>query len=273
MIIARTLEELRHAKELQKDKSLALVPTMGALHKGHMALVKRAKNLAPFTAVSIFVNPIQFDQQSDFQRYPKTEEADLELLKEQQVDLVWIPEVEAMYPKGFATRVTVGGPSLQWEGALRHGHFEGVSTVVSRLFALLKPQYACFGEKDWQQLQVIRRMVEDLVLPVVIEGVPIIREEDGLAKSSRNRFLTDSQRSRAALLIQTLRKAKIALEAGQNIAIVQKGATDFLEKNGFKVDYLAAVEGHSMEALDVWKPTARLIAAAHLGSVRLLDNL
>lgn len=273
MIVARTLQEFLQARAGFKDYSIALVPTMGALHEGHMALVKRAKELSHYCIVTIFVNQLQFDQNEDFARYPKTEEHDIKLLEQHGVDLVWLPRVGDIYPKGFATHITVDGPALLWEGEKRPGHFSGVATVVYRLFSLIKPQVACFGEKDWQQLQVIRRMVEDLNIPISIFGVPIVRETDGLAKSSRNRFLSQEEHQKSALLYKVLKESHQRLLNGDPVSVVLKDAVGQLSHNGFDVDYFNAVDGASLCKISEWQHNARLITAAKLGSVRLLDNM
>ncbi|CAI3922151.1 Panthothenate synthetase (PanC) (PDB:1DIN) (PUBMED:17968677) [Commensalibacter communis] len=273
MIVARTLQEFLQARAGFNDYSVALVPTMGALHEGHMALVKRAKELSHYCIVTIFVNQLQFDQQEDFTRYPKTEEQDIRLLEQHHVDLVWLPRVGDIYPKDFATHITVGGPSLLWEGEKRPGHFSGVATVVYRLFSLIKPHIACFGEKDWQQLQVIHRMVEDLNIPISIFGVPIVRETDGLAKSSRNRFLSQEDHQKSALLYKVLKRSHQRLLNGEVVAEVLQDAVQQLSDNGFEVDYFNAVDGQSLCRITEWQQNARLITAAKLGSVRLLDNI
>lgn len=273
MIVAHSLTELFHAIEQLMARSLALVPTMGALHEGHIALVKKAKKVASHCIVTVFVNPLQFDQQDDFLRYPKIENDDIELLQQNQVDLVWFPRVEDIYPPGFATRIVVDGPALSWEGDVRKGHFSGVATVVYRLFSLIRPDYACFGEKDWQQLQVIRQMVRDLMLSVSLVNVPTVREESGLAKSSRNRFLTIEEAKKAPLLYKTLREAHQDLQNGKPIPEVLQKAVQDLENAGFRVDYFKAVNGNSLKFITEWEADSRLITAARLGSVRLLDNI
>lgn len=273
MIIARNLQEFLQARASLQDDSVALVPTMGALHDGHMALVKRAKTLSRYCIVTIFVNQLQFDQNTDFERYPKTEDHDIKLLEQHQVDLVWLPSAEDIYPKGFATTINVDGPALLWEGEKRPGHFAGVATVVYRLFSLIKPKIACFGEKDWQQLQVILRMVEDLNIPISVVGVPTVRETDGLAKSSRNRFLSQEDQQKSILLYQTLKESHQRLEEGGDISLVLESAVNQLSKNGFEVDYFNAVDGKSLCKISKWSSNGRLITAAKLGSVRLLDNM
>jgi pantoate--beta-alanine ligase len=266
MLIARTRAELAAA---QLPGPLSLVPTMGALHDGHLALIREAARLGNPVAASIFVNPLQFEAADDLARYPRDEARDLHLLESAGCDLVWLPEVETMYPPGDATTIDVAGPALGWEGESRPGHFRGVATVVARLFGQLRPAAAFFGEKDWQQLQVIRRMAVDLCMPVRIAGVPTVREPDGLAMSSRNRFLAASERSTAALLYRTLS----GLAARHDVARELERADRELSHAGFVVDYLALVDGESLLPIAQPRPGARFIAAAKLGAVRLLDNV
>jgi pantoate--beta-alanine ligase len=274
MLLARSLPELREACALLRagGRKLALVPTMGALHAGHLALLAAAP-AGSAVAASIFVNPLQFGANEDLSRYPRDEAGDLAKLKGAGCALVWMPDVATMYPPGTATTVDVAGPAEGWEGAIRPGHFRGVATVVARLFGQVRPDSACFGEKDWQQLQVVTRMVADLPLPVRIVGVPTVREPDGLAMSSRNRFLAPEQRARAPLLYRTLRGLAADLAAGQAAAASLDAARMTLRDAGFAVDYVALVDGPSLSPIDAPRPQARLIAAGRLGSVRLLDNL
>jgi pantoate--beta-alanine ligase len=266
MLIARTRAELAAA---HGGGPISLVPTMGALHEGHIALVREAVQLGKPVAASIFVNPLQFEAADDLARYPRDEARDLHLLESAGCDLVWLPSVQTMYPPGDATTIDVAGPARGWEGAARPGHFRGVATVVARLFGQLAPEAAFFGEKDWQQLQVIRRMAADLCMPVRIVGVPTVREPDGLAMSSRNRFLAASERSTAALLYRVL--TGLAQRHGGALELEQ--ADRELCDAGFVVDYLALVEGESLQPIPHCGPGARFIAAARLGSVRLLDNV
>ena len=272
MIVARTPAELaaacaplraRHAR-------LGFVPTMGALHAGHAALVRAAKAAGGAVAASIFVNPLQFGAAEDLTRYPRDEAGDLAVLAAEGCDLVWLPDVAAMYPPGHATMVDVAGPALGWEGEQRPGHFRGVATVVARLFGQVRPDAAYFGEKDWQQLQVVTRMAADLLLPVQVVGVPTVRDTDGLALSSRNRFLTPAERERASLLPRVLNEAAAALRAG---ADPLPAARERLTASGFGVDYLDLVDAWTLRALAAPAPPCRLIAAARLGTVRLLDNV
>ncbi|MGC8470146.1 MAG: pantoate--beta-alanine ligase, partial [Acetobacteraceae bacterium] len=250
-----------------------LVPTMGALHAGHGALVRAAVESGGPTAASIFVNPLQFAPTEDLARYPRDEAGDLDKLRAWGCDLVWLPDLVTMYPPDGATVIVPAGPAEGWEGAARPGHFRGVATVVAKLFGQLGPARACFGEKDWQQLQVVRRMVADLHLPVEVIAIETVREPDGLALSSRNRYLTPAERARAPALYRSLQLAAHRLAAGEDTAAVLAEATANLTAEGFAVDYFALVGGPSLRALPAPRPGARLIAAARLGLVRLLDNL
>ncbi len=268
MIVARDLPALR-AGLASRPGSWALAPTMGALHAGHVALVTAGQQRADHVAASIFVNPTQFAANEDLARYPRDEAGDLAKLEAAGCDLVWLPSVTAMYPLGDVTFITVAGPSAGYEGAVRPGHFRGMATVVGKLLHQVRPAVALFGEKDWQQLQVVRRMVTDLHFPVEIAGVPTVREPDGLAMSSRNRFLSPAERALAPRLAATLWRTAAALGAGDPEALASGEAA--LRGAGFAVDYLAHVDGTSLGP-PAAGPT-RLIAAARLGAVRLLDNV
>ncbi len=272
MYVARTLDELVAAlAALGPD--LALVPTMGALHAGHLSLLGAAGRQATHTAASIFVNPTQFNQSDDLARYPRDEDSDLAMLREAGCDLAWLPSVETMYPSGDEIRIVSGDAALGWEGDARPGHFSGVATVVAKLLNQVRPALALFGEKDWQQLQVIRGVVEALFIPVRIEGVPTLRETDGLAMSSRNRFLTPQERRRAPALYRCLSRLAAAIADGDDLDVCLVTAREDLRLQGFSLDYLALVDGHSLQTIPQSRPGARLLAAARLGSVRLLDNL
>jgi pantoate--beta-alanine ligase len=273
MQVVRTRGELDAAVRDLRAHGLALVPTMGALHDGHLALIEAARAQAGAVAASIFVNPLQFAPHEDLARYPRDEAGDIAKLRAAGCALLWLPSVETMYPPGDATSIEVGGPANGWEGSVRPGHFRGVATVVTKLFGQVKPDIALFGEKDWQQLQVIRRVTEDLGLPVRIAGVPVVRETDGLAMSSRNRFLTASGRAAAPALYRALQRISAAVRAGDAAACALQQAERMLVQAGFAIDYLAMVEGESLTKLDAPAPGARLIAAARLGDVRLLDNI
>jgi pantoate--beta-alanine ligase len=274
MLIARTLDDLRAAcADLRvRHGALGLVPTMGALHAGHLALVAAAR-AAGVVVASIFVNPLQFAATDDLARYPRDEAGDLAMLAEAGCALAWLPDVATMYPPEAVTTISLDGPALRWEGDARPGHFRGVATVCAKLFGQVRPDRAYFGEKDWQQLQVIRRMATDLLLPLDIVPVATVREPDELAMSSRNRFLTEAERRLAPRLIEQMRAAADRLAAGAAADPVLDAARVALAAAGFDVDYFALVDGPSLAPLAAAQPGARLIAAARLGAVRLLDNI
>jgi pantoate--beta-alanine ligase len=272
---ARTIVELHAGCRTLRDEcgALALVPTMGALHNGHRALVREAAANGTAVVASIFVNPLQFGANEDLSRYPRDEAGDLAALEASGCQLVWLPDVATMYPAGDATTIDVAGPAEQWEGTARPGHFRGVATVCAKLFGQVRPDRAYFGEKDWQQLQVVHRLVADLHLPLEIIGVPTVREPDGLALSSRNRFLTEQERATAPLLYGVLNALARALATGSQADAALADARAELRNAGFAIDYLALVDGVTMRTLQMVRPGSRLIAAARLGSVRLIDNL
>ena len=273
MQIVRSSEELARARA-EIEGSLALVPTMGALHAGHMALVEAAKARAAKVAASIFVNPAQFGEGEDFGRYPRREEQDVRMLEEAGCGLLWAPSVDHIYPNGFATKVSVAGVSERWEGEARPGHFDGVATIVAKLLLSVRPDVALFGEKDFQQLAVIRRMVTDLNIPVEIVGVPTVREPDGLALSSRNAYLSPDERRRAAALPNALKAARDAIVGGSSVSAALQHAKQSLIDAGFlRIDYLALADATTLEPLDEARGEMRLIAAAVIGSTRLIDNL
>jgi pantoate--beta-alanine ligase len=251
------------------------VPTRGALHEGHLALIRAARAAADAIVVSIFVNPTQFGPQEDLSRYPRDEAGDLAKLRDAGCDLAWCPPVGVMYPDGGTTFVEVHGVSEAFEGAARPGHFRGVATVCTKLFLQTGADVAVFGEKDWQQLQVVRRAARDLDIPVRILPVPTVREADGLALSSRNRFLSPEERATAPMLHAALRRAAARILAGAAAGAVLAEEEAALRGEGFTPDYLALVEAETLRPLERLSPagTARLIAAARLGTVRLLDNI
>jgi pantoate--beta-alanine ligase len=253
--------------------ALALVPTMGALHDGHRALIRAAVESGAGVVTSIFVNPLQFAANEDLAQYPRDEVGDLAALEECGCHLAWLPDVSVMYPPGNVTTIDVAGPAERWEGDARPGHFRGVATVCAKLFGQVQVDRAYFGEKDWQQLQVVRRMVADLHLPLEIIGVPTVREPDGLALSSRNRFLTADERGRAPRLFALLRATSDVLAAGGPAEDVLADARRGLTQAGFGLDYLALVDGPTLASLPAALPGSRLLAAARLGSVRLIDNV
>jgi pantoate--beta-alanine ligase len=275
MLIARTLAELRAGcTELRATRgALALVPTMGALHNGHRALVRAAADSGAAIATSIFVNPLQFGASEDLSRYPRDEPSDLEILRAAGCHLVWLPHVSTMYPPDDVTTVDVAGPAEMWEGTVRPGHFRGVATVCAKLFGQVRPDRAYFGEKDWQQLQVVTRMVADLHLPLEIIGVPTVRESDGLALSSRNRFLDSDQRQIAPRLYAALMTAVETLVKGAPVDDALATARHTIEAAGLSVEYLALVDGPTLQPLQTLHRPARLVVAARLGSVRLIDNV
>lgn len=272
MQIVHHLPDLRRAvAALRGDGArVALVPTMGALHAGHMALVDAARATGAKVAASIFVNPKQFGPTEDLSRYPRPAEADKALLVAHGCDLLWMPGVDDMYPAGFATNVSVSGVSEGLDGAARPGHFDGVATVVAKLFNQVRPDAAFFGEKDFQQLAVIRRMVADLDMDLDIVGVPTVREADGLALSSRNTYLSADERARAVRLPAALAEAKRAIEAGE--AGWHAAAMASLAGAGFAADYVALVDAATLGE-PVRGRRRRLLAAAKIGTTRLIDNL
>ena len=251
---------------------IALVPTMGALHAGHMALIEAAKRQGTRVITSIFVNPKQFGPTEDLSRYPRREATDARMLTEAGCDLLWAPTVEEMYPDGFATTVSVSGVSDGLDGASRPGHFDGVATVVAKLFGQVAPDVAYFGEKDFQQLAVIRRLVVDLDMAVEIVGVPTQRDDDGLALSSRNIYLDDEQRRQAVALPRALGVAARAIGRGEDVATVLGDAHVTLIAAGFAVDYVELVDAETLGLPVVGRPR-RLLTAARLGATRLIDNI
>lgn len=276
MQIVRRMSELRPLLDAWRaaGEDVALIPTMGALHQGHLDLVTASRRVADRAIATIFVNPIQFNDPADLDRYPRSEEADIEKLRACRCDAVWIGAVGDLYPEGFATTVSVGGISDRWEGAYRSGHFDGVATVVAKLFIAVMPDAAMFGEKDWQQLAVIKRMTADLGLPVAVYGYPTVRENDGLAMSSRNALLTPEERAAAPALNRVLRAAAASIGNGGQVETALAEAREELARTGFgPIDYLAYVDGGTLEPLNEATSGGRLIAAAFLGKVRLIDNL
>ena len=255
--------------------AVALVPTMGALHEGHMALIEAARRRARTVVASIFVNPKQFGAGEDLDRYPRRETADAKMLADAGCGILWAPGAATMYPPGFATTVSVADVSEPLEGAARAGHFDGVATVVLKLLNQVAPDVALFGEKDWQQLAVIRRMVADLDLAIEIVGVPTVREEDGVALSSRNAYLDPAERKAAVALPRALGEAAAAIAAGGDAADAIAVATRRLSDAGFSaVDYVALADAGTLAPLDrLGDRPARLLAAARIGGTRLIDNL
>ena len=276
MQIVRRIAALREvvADWRANGETVALVPTMGALHAGHMALVTAAKASADRVVASIFVNPLQFGVGEDLDRYPRREAEDVAMLEAEGCDLVWAAAADELYPDGFVTTVSVPGISDRWEGEARPGHFDGVATVVAKLLVAVMPDVALFGEKDFQQLAVIRRLVADLGLPVAIGGVATVRDPDGLALSSRNAYLTPDERQRALAFPQSLESARAAIAAGGEVGKALDDAKAALIAAGFgPIDYLALVDAANLAPLSALGGEARLISAARMGSTRLIDNL
>jgi pantoate--beta-alanine ligase len=275
--VVRTVSALRRAvlPWRMAGERIALVPTMGALHAGHLALVRTARRRAARLVVSIFVNPAQFAPQEDLASYPRTFDGDLAALAELAVDLVWAPPAEVMYPPGFATRIVPAGPAaVGLEDKFRPHFFSGVATVVAKLLIQCTPDIALFGEKDYQQLKVVTRLVQDLDLPVRIVGVPTVREPDGLALSSRNSYLTASERTAAPALHRALKDCADKMALGELPARVLDEGGAAIERAGFVLDYLEARHADTLQPIgSIDEGPIRLLAAARIGKTRLIDNV
>ncbi len=274
--ILRQLADLRAATApwQRAGARIGVVPTMGALHDGHLSLVQAAKDACDRVIVTIFVNPKQFNNPDDLANYPRTEENDARKLARFNVDVLYVPDPDQVYPEGFATTVSVAGLTGVMDGVFRPGHFDGVATVVTKLFTQTAATDAFFGEKDFQQLQVVRRLARDLDIPVTIHGCPTIRDIDGLALSSRNLLLSDRARAKAARLFEEMETITEGLKDGHMFADLHAAATDGLEKAGFtKIDYLDLRAADDLSLLDAPTRPARLFAAAWLAGVRLIDNI
>jgi len=276
--IAATVPSLRRIVSRWRDASetVALVPTMGALHEGHLALVRLARRRADRVVVSIFVNPAQFAPTEDFSTYPRTFDTDVAALAEEKADLVWAPgNVAVMYPEGFATRIVPGGPAAAGlEDAFRPDFFKGVATVVCKLFTQVAPDIAVFGEKDYQQLQVVTRMARDLDLPLKVIGAKTVRETDGLAMSSRNVYLSADERAVAPTLHRVLTLCAEKIGQGRAIATILSEGREAIERAGFKLDYLEARHAETLAPISSAKDgPVRLLVAAKLGKTRLIDNV
>jgi len=259
----------------RNGKTLGFVPTMGALHAGHLSLVRASKSRCNVTAVSIFVNPLQFGPSEDLSKYPRTLERDIALLEEGGVDLLFVPSVEQMYPAGAKTRVLVEELSNKLDGASRPGHFLGVTTVVSKLFEIVRPDVAFFGQKDAAQVVVLRKMVRDLDMDVELVVCPIVRETDGLAMSSRNAYLTPEQRQQALVLHRALLRVQTAVDRGERDAakLREIGEQVIAEEPGARLDYFAIVDPETLDPVADTRRGALVAIAAYVGTTRLIDNI
>jgi pantoate--beta-alanine ligase len=277
MKICNTIEDMRAACRAAgaTGKRLGFVPTMGALHEGHLSLVRAAKASCDIVAASIFVNPTQFGPNEDLAKYPRTFERDLEMLQKERVELLFAPTVEEMYPAGAVTWVTVEGLSGKLDGRSRPGHFRGVTTVVAKLFHIVEPDAAFFGQKDAAQVAIIRRMVRDLNLPVEIVACQIVREVDGLAMSSRNAYLDPQQRQQALVLHRALMRVKKSWEAGECNAekLLVEGLAEFAEEKAVRLDYFEIVNPDSLQQIENAVSGALVAVAAFVGPTRLIDNV
>lgn len=278
MLELTTVKSLRETvRQWRADGELvALVPTMGALHRGHLSLLEMARQHAKHVVVSIFVNPTQFGPGEDFERYPRPREHDVMMLRMEGADAVWLPTVEEMYPEGFATTVRVEGIRDVLEGVHRPGHFDGVATVVTKLLLQVMPDLAFFGEKDYQQLVLIKRLVKDLNIDVRAIGAPTVRELSGLALSSRNQYLSEKEHEVAPKLYAVLSKLGAELKNTQTVipaTLLEHAKSELLAAGFSKVDYLALCDGESLQEISEYRPHARLLAAAWLGKTRLIDNI
>jgi pantoate--beta-alanine ligase len=275
--IVRTIATLDRAtaKLRTGGRRIALVPTMGALHAGHLALVRQAKRRADRVVVSIFVNPTQFAPHEDLASYPRTFDTDIAALGDAKVDLVWAPSADVMYPEGFATSVIVKGPAVaDLEDRFRPHFFGGVATVVAKLFAQCRPDFAMFGEKDYQQLKTVTRMAADLDLKVKVIGVPTVREKDGLALSSRNVYLSPAERATAPTLYRILTTSAKRIAAGEPIVRVMSEGAIAVEEAGFVLDYFEARHAETLARIETYGTVPlRLLVAARIGKTRLIDNI
>lgn len=276
-LVTRSVPALRKmvARYRAKGETVALVPTMGALHNGHLSLVRAARKRARRVIVSIFVNPTQFAPSEDFKTYPRTFNADLAMLAELKVDLIWAPTVAVMYPDGFSTKVAPAGPALAGlEDKFRPHFFGGVATVVSKLFLQTTPDFAMFGDKDYQQLKVVTRMARDLDLPLRVVGVPTVREKDGLAMSSRNAYLSPAERKVAPVLHRAMKDTAAAIKSGTSVTDAVTSGRTTIEQAGFALDYFEARHAETLAPIQTVKDgPIRLLVAAKIGTTRLIDNI
>lgn len=269
MRIARTISDL----QLPRDKTIGFVPTMGALHEGHLQLMRRSREEAEVSVISIFVNPLQFGPTEDFSRYPRDLDADAAMAESVGVDVVFAPEVSEVYLNRESTVVSVPEVTTLWEGAHRPGHFDGVSTVVAKLFNIVSPDIAFFGRKDFQQCTVIQRMIEDLNMQIQLSIEPTVRESDGLAMSSRNRYLSQEQRAIAPKVFETLNQIKEAIQAGELAEVSLASGKDSLSNLGFVIDYLAYVADSTLAPITSIETGSSLLFAGKIGNTRLIDNI
>ena len=276
-VVVRTVPALRRALDglRARKASVALVPTMGALHEGHVSLVRQAKLRAGKVVVSIFVNPTQFAPTEDFGSYPRTWKADVAKLAAERVDLIWHPDVKTMYPEGFATRISPEGPALAGlEDRFRPHFFGGVATVVGKLFTQVRPDVAVFGEKDFQQLRVVTQMARDLDLGVKVIGSRTVRERDGLAMSSRNVYLSAEQRQVATTLYKAMKQSAARIRAGDDVAAAVTSAAETIRGAGFTLDYLEVRHAETLAPIgSLGQGPMRMLVAAKLGTTRLIDNI
>jgi pantoate--beta-alanine ligase len=277
MLAVKTINEVRQSvREAKKNgKRIGLVPTMGALHEGHLSLVRAAKSECDFVVVSVFVNPIQFGPNEDFEKYPRPIEKDLELCRQAGVDVVFHPEVKEMYPRELLTTVRVSKMTELLCGKSRPGHFQGVTTVVTKLFNIVGPDFAYFGQKDAQQALVLRRMAADLDVPITIRICPTVREESGLAKSSRNQYLNDAQRAQATCLSRSLRKAASLIKAGkrETSELIREMETIITTAGPCRIDYISVNDLETLEEVSVVQKPVVIALSVNIGPARLIDNI
>ncbi len=270
-----TVKEMQAvSNELRKDKKIGFVPTMGYLHEGHLALVKKARELGDIVVVSIFINPTQFGPNEDLAKYPRDFDRDANLLEQEKTDIIFFPDSKEMYPKAYSTYVQVRDLQNHLCGKSRVGHFVGVATVVAKLFNIVKPHFAVFGQKDYQQLKVIERMVKDLNMDVEIIGYPTVREQDGLALSSRNTYLSPDERSRALLISASLNEAERIFRNGtKDAALIQREVERVLKsKEGIDIEYVSIVDPDTLEDVKQIQDKVLVAIACHVGKTRLIDN-
>jgi len=277
MKIIRKIEEQQKCSLNMKcrDKKISLIPTMGFLHKGHLSLIDTAKELSEKIVVSIFVNPTQFGEGEDYEKYPRDEKRDLDILADKKVDIVFIPIVKEMYPEGFQTFCQVNQLTKKYCGKSRPGHFKGVTTVVLKLFNIIQPDIAVFGKKDYQQYIIIKRMTEDLNLPINIIASPIVREKNGLAMSSRNKYLNHEQRKEATVLYESLIYASNLIKQGKyGAGFLRKEMTNLIKsKNNTRIDYIDFVNPETLKDVQKIEEPTRILMAVRVGNTKLIDNM